>query len=76
MVGVADAATFELLKEAALKFYSNYPHGQPEIKKTADKKGKHVVHFIFQVQTQDEESYTLNMYEGVSKSSCTNAVTF
>ena len=67
MVGVADAATFELLKEAALKFYSNYPHGQAEIKKTADKKGKHVVQFIFQVQTQDEESYTLNMYTTSSK---------
>ena len=67
LVGVADAATFELLKEAALKFYSNYTHGQAEIKKTADKKGKHVVQFIFQVQSQDEESYTLNMYTTTSK---------
>ena len=67
LVGVADAATFELLKEAAFKFYSNYPHGQAEIKKTTDKKGKHVVQFIFQVQTQDEESYTLNMYTTSSK---------
>ena len=67
MVGVADAATFELLKEAAFKFYSNYPYGQAEIKKTADKNRKHVVQVIFQVQTQDEESYTLNMYTTTSK---------
>ena len=67
MVGVADAATFELLKEAALKFYSNYPCGKAEIKKTTDKKGKNVVQFVIQVQTHNNESYTLNLYTTTSK---------
>ena len=67
MVGVADAATFELLKEAALEFYSNYPCGKAEIKKTTDKKGKNVVQFVIQVQTHNNESYTLNLYTTTSK---------
>ena len=64
ITGVADAASYELIKNAILHYYENYPGDQGEacINRDVDKKGR-VLALVIRVMNVDSlHVYTLNAY--------------
>ena len=65
----ADAAMFELVREAAVIYYKNYPQkfGQAKILTVTDSSKKNIVKHIIRVYSEDGNSYTLNIYLTASR---------
>ena len=69
IVGIADTATYELLKAAALKLYTNYPTGKGNANytRTTDKTGNNEVQITVRVELCNSDSYTVNFYNTTCK---------
>ena len=65
----ADAAMFELVREAAVIYYKNYPQkfGQAKIETVTDSSKKNIVQHIIRVYSEDSSNYTLNIYLTTSR---------
>ena len=69
LVGIADTATCELLKSAAVIYYKNYPSekGIANYNQTTDKTGKNEVQITVRVELSNSDTYTINFYNTTSK---------
>ena len=68
-VVTADAATFELIKRAAVVLYSDFPPeiGHAKIEEVTDNSKKHIVQYIIRVCTTQNQAYTINIYLTTSR---------
>ena len=68
-MGIADTATYELLKSAAVIYYKNYPSekGIANYNRTTDKTGKNEVQITVRVELSNSDTYTINFYNTTSK---------
>ena len=69
IIGIADTATYELLKSAAVKYYKNYPSGKGIAKCTCmtDKTGKNELQTTVRVELSNIDIYTINFYNTTCK---------
>ena len=69
IVITADAATFELVKRAAIVLYTNYPNtnGQAKINECKDSTGRNVVQYTIRIYSSDGKGYTVNLYSTTSR---------
>ena len=65
----ADAATFELVKRAAIVLYTNYPNtnGQAKINECKDSTGRKVVQYTIRIYSSDGKGYTVYVYSTTSR---------
>ena len=65
----ADAAMFELIREAAITYYKNYPQkfGQAKIETVTDSSKRNVVQHTIRVWLNEGNGYTLNIYLTTSR---------
>ncbi|CAG2245584.1 unnamed protein product [Mytilus edulis] len=69
VVITSDAATFELFRMAAMRYYETLPpnHGVAHIKKTTDSTRLHTVRNTVRVVQPSNKSYTVNIYYTTSR---------
>lgn len=69
IVGIADTATYELLKSAAIIYYKNYPSEKGNANYTCimDKTGKNEVQTTVRVELSNSDTYTINFYNTTCK---------